>query len=450
MTEQNSPQSLNILVVDDEINVRKTLAISLETDGYTVTAVSNARDAVAEVTKQSFDLALVDLRLGADLGMDLIPQLLKQSPWIRIVIITAHGSIDSAVETMKRGAVDYLTKPFTPAQVKLVVDRVARLRALEQQVAGLEEIVGQSRTDLSLKSSDPTMQRTLNLARQVAPAETTVLIRGESGTGKGVLARTIHGWSNRAKKPMATISCPTLSPQLLESELFGHARGSFTGAIRDNPGRIASSEGGTLFLDEIGDLPLQLQPKLLRFLQDREYERVGESLTRKADVRVIAATHVDLESAVAAGKFREDLLYRIKVIQLDLPPLRDRTDDVAAFAERFLAELRGGKLVTGFTPDAMSALRAYRWPGNIRELRNVIERALFLCQGDQIGVEHLPSEVAGGKPAPLSVGDSISLDQLEEMHIRRVLAKAKSLDEAAKTLDIDVATLWRKRQKYGL
>jgi NtrC-family two-component system response regulator AlgB len=236
----------------------------------------------------------------------------------------------------------------------------------------------------------------------------------------------------------------------LESELFGHARGAFTGAIRDNPGRIASSEGGTLLLDEIGDLPLQLQPKLLRFLQDREYERVGDSQTRRADVRVIAATHVDLEAAVADGKFREDLLYRIKVIQLDLPPLRDRTDDVAAFAERFLAELRGGRLISGFTPDAMAALRAYRWPGNIRELHNVIERALFLCQDDRVGVEHLPTEVAGGKPAPPGVGDSISLDQLEETHIRRVLAKAKSLDEAARILDIDVATLWRKRQKYGI
>ncbi|MGD0463627.1 MAG: sigma-54 dependent transcriptional regulator [Tepidisphaeraceae bacterium] len=450
MTEQNLPQSLNILVVDDEINVRKTLAISLEIDGYSVTAVSNARDAVAEASKQSFDLAFVDLRLGADLGTDLIPQLLKQSPWMRIVIITAHGSIDTAVETMKRGAADYLTKPFTPAQVKLVVERVARLRALEQQVAGLEEIVGRSRGEMSLKSNDPAMQRTFNLARQVAPSDTTVLIRGESGTGKGVLARAIHGWSNRAKKPMATLSCPTLSPQLLESELFGHARGAFTGAIRDNAGRIAGSEGGTLLLDEIGDLPLQLQPKLLRFLQDREYERVGESQTRRADVRVIAATHVDLEAAVAGGKFREDLLYRIKVIQLDLPPLRDRTDDVAAFAERFLAELRGGRLISGFTPEAMAALRAYRWPGNIRELHNVIERALFLCQADRVGLEHLPSEVAGGKPAPPGVGDSISLDQLEETHIRRVLAKAKSLDEAAKILDIDVATLWRKRQKYGL
>ncbi|HEX4055420.1 MAG TPA: sigma-54 dependent transcriptional regulator [Tepidisphaeraceae bacterium] len=450
MTNQSPAQSLNILVVDDEVNIRKTLAIGLEVDGHSTTAVGNARDAVAEAANQPFDLAFVDLRLGADLGSDLIPQLLAQSPWMRIVIITAHGSIDNAVETMKRGAADYLTKPFTPVQVKLVVERVARLRALEQQVAGLEEIVGQSSGEINLQSTDPAMQRMLNLARQVAPSDTTVLIRGESGTGKSVLARAIHGWSNRANKPMATISCPTLSAQLLESELFGHAKGAFTGAIRDNAGRIASSDGGTLLLDEIGDLPLPLQPKLLRFLQDREYERVGESRTRRADVRVIAATHVDLEAAVAAGTFREDLLYRVKVIQLDLPPLRDRPDDVAGFAERFLAELRRGRSIIGFTGEAMAALRSYRWPGNIRELHNVIERALLLCQTDQVGIEHLPAEVAGGRPAPPGVGDPVSLDQLEEMHIRRVLARSKSLDEAAKTLGIDVATLWRKRRKYGL
>jgi NtrC-family two-component system response regulator AlgB len=442
--------ALNILVVDDEINIRKTLAMSLEMDGHHVTAVSNARDAVAEAGKRSHDLAFVDLRLGVEDGLSLIPELLGQSPWMRIVIITAHGSIDSAVETMKRGAADYLTKPFTPAQVKLVVDRVARLRALELQVAGLEEMVGPSKGEAILKTDNPAMKRAINLARQVAASETSVLIRGESGTGKGVFARAIHAWSNRAQQPMSTVSCPTLSPQLLESELFGHVRGAFTGAVRDNIGRIAACDGGILFLDEIGDLPLELQPKLLRFLQDREYERVGEARTRRADVRVITATHVDLESAVRAGKFREDLLYRIKVIQIDLPALRERVEDLPMLSERFLGETRGGKAILGFTQEAMEALKGYSWPGNLRELHNVIERAVFLCQEDHIGVGHLPAEFQGGKKADEGLGDAVSLEKLEEMHIRQVLTRSKSLEEAARVLGIDLATLYRRRRKYGI
>jgi NtrC-family two-component system response regulator AlgB len=451
MSDRTSSTALRILVVDDETNVRKTLAISLEIDGHDVTAVSNGPDALAEAARQAFDVAFVDLRLGATSGTDLIPDLLAQSPWMRIVIITAHGSIDNAVSAMKRGATDYLTKPFTPAQVKLVVQRVVQLRALERQVAGLEGVLNAGDSDVSLQSQSAPMQRMVNLARQVAGSDTTVLIRGESGTGKGVIAKAIHTWSPRASSPFATVSCPTLSPQLLESELFGHAKGAFTGAIRDNPGRIASSAGGTLFLDEIGDLPANLQPKLLRFVQDREYERVGEAQTRRADVRVITATNVDLEEAVRAGRFREDLLYRIKVVQLDLPPLRERQEDIVDLAERFLAELRHGKPVVGFTEEALAAMKNYRWPGNIRELRNVIERALILCNGERLGLEHLPanfSQVAA--PSEVEPGDSITLDKLEEVHIRRVLAKSKTLEEAAQTLGIDVATLWRRRKKYGI
>lgn len=452
MNEKLPGISLSVLVVDDEINIRKTLAVGLEADGHRVVAVSNASDAVAEAARHAFDLAFVDLRLGATLGLDLIPELLAQSPWIRVVIITAHGSIDSAVETMRRGAADYLTKPFTPAQVRLTTERVMRIRALELQVAGLEGALEARQPDTLLKSGSSAVQRVVNLAQQVAATDATVLLRGESGTGKGVIARAIHAWSGRRDKPFATIACPTLSAQLLESELFGHARGAFTGAVRDNPGRIASSDGGTLFLDEIGDLPLALQPKLLRFVQDREYERVGEARTRLADVRVICATNVDLEEAVSAGRFREDLLYRIKVVQLDLPPLRERPEDVMVLAERFLAELRRGKPVAGFTPEAEAALRAYRWPGNIRELRNVVERALILCQSERIGMEHLPGGFSQAEAAPTSVGvgDRVSLDQLEETHIRRVLAKTRSLDEAAKVLGVDVATLWRRRKKYGI
>jgi two-component system, NtrC family, response regulator AlgB len=450
MQNRSAPQALRVLVVDDEINIRRTLALCLETDGHRVTAVSNAADAIAESERESFDLAFVDLRLGSDSGLELVPELLGRNPWLQVVIITAHGSIDSAVETIKRGAADYLTKPFTPAQVKLVTERVARLRALERQVAGLDGAAGSADGSFALQSNDPAMLRAINLARHVAPSETTVLIRGESGTGKTVIARAIHAWSNRATGPLATISCPSLSPQLLESELFGHAKGAFTGAVRDNPGRIASSDGGTLFLDEIGDLPLELQPRLLRFLQDRQYERVGESQTRQANVRVITATNLDLNAAVRAGKFREDLFYRIKVVELDLPALRDRREDIVPLAQNLLTELARGKQCVGFTDEAIVAIRNYRWPGNIRELRNVIERALIFCQSDRIGAEHLPPEFAAGQASAAQLGDPIPLEQLEELHIRRVLGRTRSLEEAANILGIDVATLWRKRRKYKL
>lgn len=451
MSEPLPLNVLKILVVDDEANIRRTLAISLEAEGHSVVTVSNGRDALAEAATQSFDLTLLDLRLGTTSGADLIPELIARSPWMRIVIITAHGSIDSAVETMKRGASDYLTKPFTPTQVKLVVERVARMRALEQKVAGLEDGLGSRDTDAMLRTRDPAMQRVVSFAQQVAASDTTVLLRGESGTGKGVLAHAIHAWSYRASKPFGTVSCPALSPQLLESEMFGHTKGAFTGAVRDNLGRVASTDGGTLFLDEIGDLPITLQPKLLRFVQDREYERVGESRQRHADVRLITATNVDLEAASRDGRFREDLLYRIKVVQIDLPPLRERPEDVTDLANRFVAELGRARPIAGLTDQAHAALRNYAWPGNIRELRNVIERALILCQREQIGIEHLPANFASSKTAPdIELGDSVSLDQLEETHIRRVLVRSKSLDEAAGILGIDVATLWRRRKKYAI
>jgi len=342
-----------------------------------------------------------------------------------------------------------LPKPFAPAQVRLIVDRIVRMRTLEQRVAALAGGAGDADNTITLESAAPAMRRAIELARQVAASEASVLIRGESGTGKGVLAKAIHAWSPRADKPFSTVSCPTLSPQLLESELFGHARGAFTGAVRDSAGRIAATEGGTLFLDEIGDLPLELQPKLLRFVQDREYERVGESITRRADVRVITATNIDLAAAIRAGRFREDLLYRINVFQIDLPPLRERQPDILPLAQRMLAQFSQRRPIAGFMPDASSALQAYAWPGNVRELRNVIERAAILCRTDVVGLDHLPAGMASKAEGP-EVGALVSLDALEERHIRRVLAAATSLEQAAQVLGIDAATLYRKRKKYQI
>ena len=442
---------LSILIVDDEINIRKTLSVFLETEGHDVVAVSTFQDAVSEASRRSFDVAFVDLRLGTADGLDLIPALLAQAAPTKIIVITAYASIDTAVEAMRRGATDYIPKPFTPAQVKLALQRVFEMRSLEQRVASLQEDLGRTSPEAEFASSSPAMQRALSLARQVAATDATLLLRGESGTGKTVLARAIHRWSPRAERPICTVSCPTFSPELLESELFGHARGAFTGAVRENPGRISACEGGTLLLDEIGDLPLNLQPKLLRFLQDKEYERVGDYTTRRADVRIIAATGIDLETAVKEGRFREDLFYRINVIQIMIPPLRERREDIANLAEGlliFFSRARHRPL-SGFTPEALEALCRYDWPGNIRELRNAVERAAILCRAEKVGPECLPDALRSADSCA-RLGDNVPLAKIEEEHIRRVLATTKSLQEAADILGIDQATLWRRRKEYGI
>jgi NtrC-family two-component system response regulator AlgB len=399
-------------------------------------------------------VALIDLRLGDESGLDLLEPLLAQLPRLAVVVITAHASIDSALDAMRRGAFDYLPKPFTPAQVRAVLERVAKVRGLRDRVADLEERVRAEVPEVDLQGRDPEVGRVLDMARRVAPFDAAVLLRGENGTGKGVLARALHAWSKRSEGPFVTVNCPSLNPDLLESDLFGHAKGAFTGAIRDAAGKVAAAEGGTLFLDEVGDLPPPLQPKLLRFLQERKYERVGETITRSADVRLVAATNRDLEALVASGGFREDLLYRLNVVEMTLPPLRKRAD-VAELADHLLAFFarQVGRRLTGYSPEAQLALAGHSWPGNLRELRNAIERAAILAEGPEIGLADLPERIIPHAPEPgqgTALGALVNLEVLEAEHIRRILARTPSREEAAKILGIDPSTLYRKRKQYGL
>ncbi len=443
---------MDILLVDDDAGLRRTIRLALETMGHRVSEARDGAQALDLLNYQLFDLALLDLRLGGERGTDLLPELLRRAPGLNVVIITAYATVQTAVEAMRRGAFDYLPKPFTPEQLRLVLERAARARRLHSQVEALEAQVRSVIPEADLQTQEPAMRQVLDLALKAAPSDATILLRGESGTGKGVLARTVHAHSRRAAAPFVTVHCPSLSAELLESELFGHVRGAFTGAVKDTLGKVAVAEGGTLFLDEVGDLPPPLQPKLLRLLQERQYERVGETQTRTSDVRIVAATNRNLEADTAAGRFREDLLYRLNVIDLVVPPLRQRPHDILPLAEHLLGFFSrpGGKHLTGFTEEARAAFLRYPWPGNVRELRNAIERAVILAAGPEVGLADLPAQI-GSPPQPgVAVGSRVTLDQLEAEHIRRVLGSTPTIEEAAAVLGIDPSTLYRKRKRYGL
>ncbi len=437
--------------MDDDANIRKTLSYCLAAEGNTVIAVSNPADAVDEARRRSFDLVFLDLKLGEENGMELIPVLLSDSPWAKIVVITAYASIESAVEAMKRGAADYIAKPFTPDQVRLMTRKMGRIRKMEIEIAALKEDMQRLGPKDRLQSLNAGMQRVIETAKKAAASEAIVLLCGESGTGKSVFAKAIHHWSPRSAKPLAVVACPAVPPDLLESELFGHAKGAFTGAVRDNPGRIAACEGGTLLLDEIGDMTPSVQAKLLRFIQDKEYERLGESRIRKADVRIIAATNADLEKRVAEGGFREDLFYRLNVIRLTIPSLREHPEDILPLAADFIAYFCriNHKSIIGFTEEAEQTLISHAWPGNVRELRNTIERAVILGSGDRIARADFPGNFTPAAGAT-AIGDMVPLSTIEELHIRRIMANTSSLQEAADVLGIDQATLWRRRKTYGI
>jgi DNA-binding NtrC family response regulator len=443
-----------ILVVDDEKNIRTHLTTYVRGLGYRVVSAADAAGALQILEHEALDIVFSDVRMAGMDGLTLLREIRQRQPDVFVVLMTAYATVSQAVEAMHAGAYDYLVKPFSLDQVGLLLERLLEVRALRRENKALRNAVGQ--LPALAESKSPVMQRALATAEQAAASDATVLLTGESGTGKNVLAAAIHQWSPRRNGPFVTIPCSTLSEQLLESELFGHVKGAFTGAWKDKPGRFEAAQGGTVFLDEVGELPPDLQGKLLHVIEERRFERVGGSETIAVDARIVAATNRDLEIEVAASRFRQDLFFRLNVIGIQIPPLRKRTEDLGALTEHLLASLcaRHRRASVQLADDAHQTLAAYDWPGNVRELVNALERAVVLARGDTIRAEDLPDRLlapaaAAATPAAGSRQDS-SLDELERRHIQQVLADSATLEEAAAQLGINPTTLWRKRKRYGI
>jgi two-component system, NtrC family, response regulator AlgB len=457
------------LIVDDDPGVRQSLRLCLEVDNARVLGVGTAAGALDALERSRFDVVFLDLWLQAESGLTVLPEILRRQPGIGVIVITAFASFETAVEAMRMGAVDYLPKPFTPEQVRSAAHRVVAAQVLQRQISELQERLDESEGESFLETQSPGYHAFLQTALRVAASDSVVLLRGESGTGKTVLARWMRLHSKRAGRPFVTVHCPMLASDLMSSTLFGHRKGAFTGAVSDAVGKVEAAEGGTLFLDEVADLTPDAQARLLRFLHDRTYERLGEAKDRKADVRLIAATNRPLEDEVKAGRFREDLFFRLNVITLTLPPLRERQEDILPLALHYLRffERKQGRHHLSFSPRCEEAIVRYPWPGNLRELRNAVERALILSPSTIVEPQDLglPFDVASVSPehdtdwgndavhgralTPI-LGDDCSLAEIEREHIARVVARAPSFETAARVLGIDPTTLQRKRKRYGL
>ena len=441
---------LTILVADDEKNIRAHLTTFFEGCGHDVRAAEGGPQALTLLSEEpGFDLVLTDYRMAEMNGYELLQRIKARDPDIPVILMTAYATVDNAVAAIKAGAYDYLTKPFSLDQVQHAVERALENRRLRSENRELRETVEDRPF---LQSRSPAMRRLLHDAERVASSEAAILITGESGTGKNVLARQIHRWSPRQERPFVVINCTTLSEHLLESELFGHVKGAFTGAIKDKPGRLEAANGGTVFLDEIADLSPPLQAKFLRFVQEQSFERVGSGDIIHIDARIIAASNRDLPAEVIAHRFREDLFYRLNVIALNMPPLRERPEDIVPLAQRLLsaAAIRNHRQQLRFSPTVEAVIASYRWPGNVRELRNAIERATVLSQGEVITPECLPDALFQPSSATTPASSSSNLEEVERDHIMRVLAESPTLQDAAENLGINATTLWRKRKRYKL
>ncbi|MBF0559382.1 MAG: sigma-54-dependent Fis family transcriptional regulator [Nitrospirae bacterium] len=443
---------LRILLVDDEKNIRMTLQVTLSDMGHHVIVAASLKEAADALKSETFDLILTDFRLGGPTGIDVIREAKGLQSEAIIVVMTAYSSIENAVQVTKEGAFDYLPKPFTNAQLSHLLEKVRTLVSLKRENEALKN--ERYRPEYFLGFVSPAMQRLEAFVNQVAPTDETVLITGENGTGKTELARLIHNRSRRAKGPFITVSCTTLAESVLESELFGHVKGSFTGAVADKMGKLELAHDGTLFLDEIGDLSSSAQARLLRFLQEKVIERVGGIEEIKVDTRIIAATNHDLHEATANRNFREDLYYRLNILECCVVPLRYRKEDIPVLVHRFIkkAAVRQGKTAIESVPDAiMQKFLDYDWPGNIRELKNTVERIVILTNGPQFEESALPPAMLSsrGNRAPEQAGLK-TIEEMEREHIAAVLASEQNLEKAAEILGITTVTLWRKRKQYGI
>ncbi len=452
---------MNIVVIDDEAGVRRTVSMILEDEGYDVSTASNGREGLSQALEQPADIVLCDVKMPEMDGLEFIDAYQQGGGDGLIVTMTAYGSVEMALEAMKRGAYDYIAKPFSADSILLTLRKAEEREKLRREVGRLRRQVKTEARDPDLVVKSPSMIKAVELAEKVAPHPSTVLVTGESGTGKEVIARLIHRSSARSDKPFVPVNCGAIPENLLESELFGHVRGAFTGAERDRVGLFEEATGGTLFLDEIGELPTALQVKLLRALQDREIRRVGESVSRRVDVRIISATSRDLQKEVHAGTFRSDLFYRLNVVNIHLPPLRHRGEEIPLLVQHFLAKYNEalGTAVEGVEPATMNHLLAYGWPGNVRELENVIERATVLADSPKVQTDQLPDALQNRDSTNI-VPDSLPEDELsvkkrtaslEKQLIRRALEiTGGNRTRASDILDLSYRALLYKIRDYGL
>jgi DNA-binding NtrC family response regulator len=437
-----------ILVVDDELIVRESLGKWFREDGFRVDTAENAAVALKKLQAAPWNLMLVDIKMPGMDGIELLQRVRETCKNVVVIIITAFATVDTAVKALKEGAYDYITKPIDPDYLDHMVDKALTQQQLALENQKLKDTVSEMSAGGEIIGESPDMKKVIELIHTVAPADTTVMIRGESGTGKELVARAIHTASPRRYFPIVTVNCGAMTESLLESELFGHERGAFTGAQYRRKGKVELADGGTLFLDEIGNIDMKTQMDLLRVIETKQFTRVGGTEMVRSDFRVICATNRDLEKAVKDGQFREDLYYRLNVFTVALPPLRGRPGDIARLAHHFLVKYASqmNKNVHGFSPDAMLALKGYHWPGNVRELENAIERAMVVAQGDVVEREHLPLNAAMG-----TANEGRRLEDVEQRHIEQVLREnGWNVSRSAAVLDIDRVTLYHKIEKFGL